>query len=563
MSDEQTPSAPQTAKSEGTTLARVLNLDDTVELCADSVRDEARPEIFSQYSSPCQDNLKILQLRSRKPGTFEFVAETWKFDANSRPTLEHTESHLIDPSSLGHVTAETASITNLDEEGRLVRIGSAFYREDATGSFTQSNPLSKTSWSRVPERVSGIASRGDVLVLAGRKPIETEVDTRSDEENFTYDDSDDESEASSVDSDDEAYESWSECSEDDSERDHDSDKSSIKEAEEDEGVGEDEDDELDDKDEESASSSEALETEDDSGSESDEGESSEGDESLRPSRASISVFTPTGRTFHRSQKVVPPLFDSGPVIHPTKSLVVWAMGEDILFGDYETKTFYTRSAWSMGYACEGRSIFMKCRFSPCGRYLHVASLDGEHTDDEGEEPALSDPMKLTLAVYTHRLCDLKPSRCRPNLMHTVWIELGNLDCVNFNKPPCTLTWTDKHVYATLSDTALRVHRIPLFHEPSKNEVTAPQAYKPKELITLPECARSRQVLFFPAVQNETAATIVVGDPLARKGESVASDADAGVPLAFRVDEQEDFGGWVDYKPPEEGKSVEKTKSEVV
>ena len=217
-------------------------------------------------------------------------------------------------------------------------------------------------------------------------------------------------------------------------------------------------------------------------------------------------------------------------------------------------------------APKDRSIFMKCRFSPCGQYLHVACLDGERTDDEAKEPGLNDPMKLTLAVYTHRLCDLKPSRCRPNLMHAVWIELGTLDYVNFDKPPCTLTWTDTHLYASLSDTALRVHRIPLFHEPSKNDDPVPQAYKPKELIALPECARSRQVFFFPAAKDETTATIVVAGPLTRKGESVVSDVDATVPLAFKVDEAEDFGGWVDYKPPEqeaEGEAEEKKEEETV
>lgn len=196
---------------------------------------------------------------------------------------------------------------------------------------------------------------------------------------------------------------------------------------------------------------------------------------------------------------------------------------------------------------------MKCRFSACGRYLHVASLDGESVDEQNNEPGPEDPMKLTLSLYTHRLCDIKPFRCRPNLVYAAWIDLGRLESVAFDNPPCTLTWTEKDLYATLSDATLSVRRIPLFRVEKTGDDEVPDAHKPKATVTLPEWAASRQVFFFPAQQDKPSAMIVIGGNLVKKGAPAAVDVDQAVPIAFTVHEQEDLGGWVNYKPPEEEK----------
>ena len=85
---------------------------------------------------------------------------------------------------------------------------------------------------------------------------------------------------------------------------------------------------------------------------------------------------------------------------------------------------------------------------------------------------MGDPMKLTLSVFTHRLCDTKPFRCRPTLLHCVWIDLGRLEAtpaVDVSKvQPCTLTWAEKAVCAMVCGReTLDVVKVPLFRQAKK------------------------------------------------------------------------------------------------
>lgn len=282
----------------------------------------------------------------------EFITETWALDGDGDPPLQCTQTHVVGPSLSG---SAVTSVSDLSEDGQYVRVGNDFYCDDGTGNYVVSNPLPPQSRDRYSERVVGLALQDDIVVMTTRKPAVPKTSTAdSDDELELKDpihvedsDDDDESEASSICSDDEAYESFSECSDDDSVGEYDSDSSSIKEAE-DEGLG-DEEDEEDKEDKEDDGSSDSSESEESDGDTSDE-EPPAPNNNSPSTRAALSVLTSAGRIFHYSRKVVPPLFDSPPLLHPTKPLVVWPFGEgEILFGDYQGKTFYTRSAWSVGF----------------------------------------------------------------------------------------------------------------------------------------------------------------------------------------------------------------------
>lgn len=192
------------------------------------------------------------------------------------------------------------------------------------------------------------------------------------------------------------------------------------------------------------------------------------------------------------------LFASPPVFHHSKPLLVWPLGDgDVLFADYERNTYFTRRM-RFGYrrSCQ---ISVQCRFSTCGTYLHIVSLDGFiYKDSDGD-----DSLGLRLHVSTHRLSERKTSRSPPRLVfrtalslpatytETIQLSVSNL--------PYTITWAEKHIYVTHSETPLRVYRIPLFKEVEEMEITetAPKAvFVNAAEVYLPSSAETRKVYFF-------------------------------------------------------------------
>ena len=285
------------------------------------------------------------------------VAEMWGLTSDSDPTLQSTQTHFV--KRLG---ISTPSVSNLSGDGRYIRVEDTFFREDSAGDYVVCNPLPQTVQKQYTERVGSLTVAHDIVAVTNRKTYVPSADAVEPKDEFEFaepfhsDDSDDEeeSDASSVDSDDEAYESWSECSVDVSVMDYESDNDSIKEAD-DEGLGEDdedeEEDEEDEEDNDEEESNESSDQEDASDDDSSDEEEDKPEDTLHPTRASIAIFDSTGRIFHYSKKVVAPMFESPPILHPTKPLVVWPLGEsEVFFGDYIGKTFYTRSAWTLGFA---------------------------------------------------------------------------------------------------------------------------------------------------------------------------------------------------------------------
>lgn len=249
-----------------------------------------------------------------------------------------------------------ARLVSLNENSQVIRIGNKLYAEDRLGNYI----ATKTRSPYYPKHVEESAVQGEVVVVARRRSgsgiLSSEASAAKraqdleDVEDVDDEGDDEESEASSLCSDDEAYESWSECSADESVREYDSDNSSVKEADDEEPEDEDDGDEDKEDEKESSESSETESHTSDDDSSDDEAPTP--NNSMEPMRDSFAVFDSTGRIFHFSQKVVPPLFESPPLIHPTRPLIVWPAGESaILFGDYMRKTFYTQSAWPSGSSC--------------------------------------------------------------------------------------------------------------------------------------------------------------------------------------------------------------------
>lgn len=194
------------------------------------------------------------------------------------------------------------------------------------------------------------------------------------------------------------------------------------------------------------------------------------------------------------------LFASPPVFHHMKSLLVWPLGDgEMLFADYENNTYFTRRM-RFGYksSCQ---ISVQCRFSTCGAYFHIVSLDGFiHKDHDG-----NNSLGLRLHVSTHRLSGRKTSRSAPRLIFRTALSLSAAYTETFRLSvstlPYTVTWAEKHIFVTHSQTPLRVNRIPLFKKVEEMEITetAPKAvFVNAAEVYLPSSVDMRKVYFFDA-----------------------------------------------------------------
>ena len=207
---------------------------------------------------------------------------------------------------------------------------------------------------------------------------------------------------------------------------------------------------------------------------------------------------PSARIFRFIGRDSGPLYASPPVFHPTEDLLVWPLGEfEILFASLTQNTYFTRLVRT-GYhrSCQ---ISVQCRFSGCGRYLHIASLDGVTAKYKDGTKGLG----LRLHVSTHRLSQGKPTRSPPRLVYRTFLDLEKTfdeeNKLSVSNIPYTYTWTGSHVYVSESGILLRVYRIPLFRDIAKLEKTEenPRAiFTNSEELFLPESAHQRKVYFF-------------------------------------------------------------------
>lgn len=209
---------------------------------------------------------------------------------------------------------------------------------------------------------------------------------------------------------------------------------------------------------------------------------------------------------------------------------------------------------------------MKCHFSPCSKYLHIASLEAQQMKQSKSEIKAGTKPRLALSAFvsTHRLSNRKTTRSPPTLIHRVKIILGPTSSLCPTRMPIEVTWAEKEVYlSSSSDTnQLTLLRVDLF-SPAKQ--STPADYNavsvPKLPILLPESARSRSVHYYPPRPNTTHARILIGswasEPDADDGKDKTTPKDApnendtiqglpetvSPPIGFYVDVEKDLGGW--------------------
>src|ERR1700732_3610537 len=107
---------------------------------------------------------------------------------------------------------------------------------------------------------------------------------------------------------------------------------------------------------------------------------------------------------------------------------------------------------------------MKCHFSLCGQYLHIASLEGQlEPVSSSRRNAEKPPLKTALLLSTYRLCGGKTTKSPPTLSHRTKVDLGFETSLSGSNLPYTLSWAPNELYFTRSADRLKVYRIRLFN----------------------------------------------------------------------------------------------------
>ncbi|KDN63409.1 hypothetical protein CSUB01_11577 [Colletotrichum sublineola] len=266
------------------------------------------------------------------------------------------------------------------------------------------------------------------------------------------------------------------------------------------------------------------------------------------------------------------LYHSPPALHPQEPLLVWPLGGgEVLFADFEAKTYFIRAI--MPTTSETRHICMKVRFSPCGGYIHIASIEGRLLDktlststSSGENGAKKPEIVLSLFLTTHRLSSRKRTHSPPRLIHKVKLTLGQFTGFSLAKLPFTFVWSSDHLFFTVSGTRLNVFRIFLLKPPSS--ISHSIATTPKLPVMLPLSASGRQVFYLPPQAGEGSEAsggrgiVLIGSyaalyhrvqlhhrsirvELQGMGNVVHKELlDYASPaVGFYVDEEKDLGGW--------------------
>ncbi|GFN16881.1 vegetative incompatibility protein HET-E-1 [Aspergillus tubingensis] len=216
-------------------------------------------------------------------------------------------------------------------------------------------------------------------------------------------------------------------------------------------------------------------------------------------RTSIRVYDASRKeripVFHFTCFIKDRLFDSPPVFHPSKPLLVWPLGDrEILFANYEKNTYFTRGLCRSGYgSCH---IFIKAHFSSDGRHLHLAALEAREAAKSDKEEA---SVLLSLQVSTHRLSEHKTASSPPRMIFRTTVELGNTPKLSVSNLPHFLTWSDTHLFFTSRNNKLDVLRIPLFRFPGDNvDLNICSLQEP---IFLPRSVEARNMYFFPSQET--------------------------------------------------------------
>ncbi|KAG1898128.1 uncharacterized protein F5891DRAFT_982041 [Suillus fuscotomentosus] len=253
-------------------------------------------------------------------------------------------------------------------------------------------------------------------------------------------------------------------------------------------------------------------------------------------------------------------------------LVVWPLADgNVLFVDYLAKTHFTRRLQpSTPYTGH---VFMKIRFSECGEFLHIATLEAHRKTSESKKDSEPlPPIKLAVLLCTYRLSQRKTTRSPPQQIHRMKLALGQTTRLHVSKMPFTLTWTSKDLYFSCSGKSLQVYRIPLFSTTEEKAEENPQAvWTPRKPFFLPHSANNRAVYYFPPAENKSGkeqlpARILIGSDFTALRDigpneaeedynvllvkrvidhSVGRRGEFHPPIGCYVDEDTNLGGWVE------------------
>lgn len=280
-------------------------------------------------------------------------------------------------------------------------------------------------------------------------------------------------------------------------------------------------------------------------------------------RISISVVSLNqsdgAATFHFTRYVKRSLFDSPPVFHPSKPLLVWPLGDaEILFADYKANTYFTRLlCCSRFQSCH---IWVKAHFSRAGEFVHFAALEAQPLEARAGSQQEKGALALSLQVSTHRLSVRKTTRSPPRLTHRTTLNLGTFDALNISSEPYTLHWTDTHLYLTTNAQTLDVVRIELFNSSTSSaEPTICTIVSP---FYLPRTVSSRTLHFFPekpspySTRTSSSAQSKLSQRVAARARIIIGSHSAipsrGIlvpkyqiapPAGVVVDMKNDLGGW--------------------
>ncbi|CCF42592.1 hypothetical protein CH063_12548 [Colletotrichum higginsianum] len=197
------------------------------------------------------------------------------------------------------------------------------------------------------------------------------------------------------------------------------------------------------------------------------------------------------RTFHFAYKSKNLLFASPPAIHPRRPIVVWPIGgSKLVFAHFSPteKTFFRRNLGASNKVCH---LSIQVRFSPEGRHLHIACLDGTRLRvfDQNRKPAGERIRDLLLRVSTYRLSQRKPARSPPRLIYQTWSRIARLWCLEEvvlleqnpqqRQSPSGAAFTNKgQVFLPQSADDRRIHFIPFRSSASEQPSGKPRQVKP-------------------------------------------------------------------------------------
>ena len=166
---------------------------------------------------------------------------------------------------------------------------------------------------------------------------------------------------------------------------------------------------------------------------------------------------------------------------------------------------------------------------------------------------------LSAFVSTHRLSRRKTSRSPPTMVHRAKVSLGITDSICPTRMPVEVTWASNEVFLSSSNkfNHLVVFRVGLFSCPNPDDGELGSVSVPRNIIILPESARSRSVHYFPSKTKGSHALVLIGSWASKaKGDGVSStdpkdewDSVNGLteaasrPIGFYVSEDLDLGGW--------------------